>query len=107
MKDKGHTDERKLMKKSEPLKNKEERLLLALGKTSGIWNWMDVNSDKQWWSPKFYELLGYKDKEIAASVSNFRALLHPDEEKEVWNSIEMHINDGIRYDIEFQLKTKS
>ncbi len=43
MKDKGHTDEHKLMKKSESLKNKEERLLLALGKTSGIWNWMDVN----------------------------------------------------------------
>ncbi len=52
-------------------------------------------------------MLGYKDKEIEASVSNFRALLHPDEEKEVWNSIEMHLNDGIRYDLEFQLKTKS
>lgn len=107
MKDKGHTDEHKLMKKSGSLKSKEERLLLALGKTSGIWNWMDVNSNKQWWSPKFYDLLGYKDKEIEASVSNFRALLQPDKEKEIWNSIEMHINDGFRYDMEFQLKTKS
>lgn len=107
MKDKGHTNEHKLMKKSDPSKNREERLLMDLGKTTGIWNWMDVNSNVQWWSPKFYELLGYEDGEIAASVSGFRALLHPNDQKKIWNSIEIHLKNEIRYETELQLKTKS
>lgn len=99
--------ERKLMKESTPLHNKEERLLLALGTTSGIWNWMDVGSEKQWWSSKFYELLGYNDGEIEASVSNFRALLNPKEQEEVWNSISKYFTAGGQYEIELLLKTKS
>jgi len=56
-----------------------KRLELAIeGGNDGLWDWMDVRHDEQWWAPNYYHLLGYTEEEMPASSSNFTSLLHPD-----------------------------
>ena len=69
----------------------ETRYNLAVnGISAGIWDWVDVTSDKEWWSPQFYELLGYDNGEIEANLNNFRSLLHPDDQAHTFTALEDH-----------------
>ncbi|MEQ9069770.1 MAG: PAS domain-containing protein [Gimesia chilikensis] len=47
--------------------------------TEGVWDWVDLDAQEQWWSPRFYELLGYRDQEIESSLDTFERLLHPED----------------------------
>ncbi len=92
----------------EKLKKSEERLDLAINGTSdGIWDWTDVNKDQEYWSPKFYEHLGYRDQEIPASYSRFKELIHPDDLVAYSKVEEDHFNNNTPYDIEFRLRCKN
>ena len=92
----------------ELLKESEERLKLAImGSKSGIWDWIDVNGDTEWWSPQFYELLGYENEEIEASLANFGAMLHPEDKERTFALVEQHFAGEADFDIEYRLKTKS
>lgn len=77
------------------------------GSSAGIWDWKDVNEEEEWWSPQFYKLLGYKDKEIEASLPNFSAALHPDDTERTFAAVEAHFTKKVPFDIEYRLKTKS
>ena len=51
------------------LERSQQRVDLALrGISSGLWDWPNVNQDAQWWSPRLYELAGYKTDEMASSA---------------------------------------
>jgi len=89
------------------LQNERERFeLAAVGASVGIWEWLDVNGSEEYWSSKFYELLGYQDQEINASIENFRALLHPDDQARTFAAVQKHFDDNVPFDIEYRLKTK-
>ena len=93
---------------AQTLKESQERFALAVqGSNSGIWDWFDVARDEEWWSPRFYELLGYEEGEITASLSQFKALLHPDDQEDTFNLVEAHFKGTAAFDIEYRLKTKS
>ncbi|WNO08465.1 PAS domain-containing protein [Teredinibacter sp. KSP-S5-2] len=81
--------------------------LVAQGASVGIWDWYDSSSDDAYWTPKFYELLGYENNELHASLSGFLSLLHPEDHEEVMKAVNEHIKTGIPYDIKYRLKTKS
>ncbi len=90
------------------LRESEERFSLAVeGSNDGLWDWPDVDNDKEWWSPRWYELLGYKDREIEASYSNFLRLLHPDDLKKTKEAISAHFEQREPVDIEYRLRTHS
>ena len=56
-----------------------DRLTLAIeGSSDGLWDWIDVQSSAQWWSPSYYALMGYTTDELPASVQAFHSILHPD-----------------------------
>ena len=56
------------------LRTSQERFDLAVqGSNDGLWDG-DISTDREWWSPRFYGLLGYEVGEIEAS---FQDLLHP------------------------------
>ena len=85
----------------------ETRYNLAVsGISAGLWDWFDVNGEGEWWSPKFYELLGYEDREIEASLPNFRELLHPDDQDRTFSAVQAHFKDNLPFMIEYRLKTK-
>jgi PAS domain S-box-containing protein len=56
-----------------------DRMALAIeGGTDGLWDWMDVETDTQWWSPSYYTLIGYTPEEMPASATSFTQLVHPE-----------------------------
>lgn len=85
----------------------EQRLRLAVAATnSGIWDWVDVNADEEWWSPRFYELLGYEKDEIEPSLTNFADFLHPDDKERTFSLVSDVFAKKSEFDIEYRLKTK-
>ena len=100
--------EEELKQKNDALRITEERLLLATeGTTAGIWDWQDVSKDSNWWSPRFYELLGFKNNEMPASIKTLNGLLHPDDSARAVKLMEDHFKKQARFEIEYRLKTKS
>ena len=56
-----------------------DRMALAIeGGSDGLWDWLDINADAQWWSPSYYTLMGYTPEELPASLASFSSILHPD-----------------------------
>ncbi|MBD3382875.1 MAG: PAS domain S-box protein, partial [candidate division Zixibacteria bacterium] len=97
------------IKKAElKLRETEERFSLAMrGSNDGFSDWTDVSSDKIWWSPRFFELLGYKPFEFQPTMGKFKELLHPEDHKKVSQAIEDHFENDNDFDVEYRLLHKS
>lgn len=76
------------------------------GTSAGVWDWIKVGEEEEWWSPTFYELLGYKDKEIEATLTNFGAALHPEDTERTYALVDDHFNKKVPFNIEYRLRTK-
>lgn len=88
------------------LRQSEERLDLAVrGTSDGIWDaW--IGSAKEYWSPRFKELLGYAEDEIDATYEQFLALLHPDDKAGTFEAVRLHLEENHPYDHEYRMRTK-
>ncbi|MBE1300726.1 MAG: PAS domain S-box protein [Alteromonadaceae bacterium] len=86
------------------LKSQERFQLAIQGSSVGIWDWFDVNKDKQYWSPRFYEMLGLKDNEISASLTNLRKLIHPHDRERTFAAINSHFDMEAPFEIEYRLE---
>lgn len=74
---------------------------------AGIWDWY-LEDNSEWWSPRFYELLGYQDGEIQASYNTFlNILLHRDDKEKVVDAVEEHLKTGAPYKVQIRMKNKS
>ncbi len=90
------------------LQESEKRFSLAVaGANDGIWDWMDVSKDEEYWSPRFLQLLDYQEGEIEPSYTNFLKLLHPSDFPKVKEAVEKHFEEGTPFDTEYRLKTKN
>ncbi|MBC8173885.1 MAG: PAS domain-containing protein [Chitinophagales bacterium] len=90
------------------LRHTRTRHILAVdGIAAGIWDWMDVNKEELWWSPRLYELLGYADQEVTASMETFKKILHPDDRERTFDLLRKHLTAGGKYELEFRFLTKS
>ncbi len=97
-----------LEQSAQGLKSSEERFALAAkASNSGIWDWIDIDQEKGWWSPRFYELLGYENNEIPATHTQFRKLLHPEDRKHAAEAVEALKAGRTSFDVEYRLKTKA
>ena len=93
-------------KAEQALRESEERFDLAVkGSNDGLWDWIDVEKEVMWMSPRLYELLDYGSGDTLPTISLFKSLLHPDDTKRVWDHIMAHIKDRAPYDIEYRLLT--
>lgn len=85
-----------------------ERYNLAIdGGSDGLWDWMNVHSHEEWWSPQFFRLLGYEPNEIEADLVTFDQMLHPDQQQSTFAAMEAAFRDYQPFDVEYQLRTKS
>ena len=92
----------------EELQANAERFNLAIdGGSDGLWDWMNVHSQEEWWSPQFYRLLGYEPNEIEANLVTFDEMLHPDDQRATFLAIEKAFKDHLPFDVEYRLRTKS
>ncbi|WP_419905488.1 CHASE domain-containing protein [Kiloniella sp.] len=99
---------REVKAKTQDLIKSEQRFSLAAeGSGVGIWDWFEIQGDETYWSPQFYDLLGYRDKEIKSSHDRFISIIHPDDVEYSVSMMNRHLNEGEVFDIELRLQTKS
>ena len=75
----------------------EERLRLALrGSNDGVWDW-NIIDNSVYFSPRWKEMIGYKDNELPNEVPTWTDRIHPDDLEATWASINEHINSQTEY----------
>lgn len=85
----------------------EERFALAAeGSSVGIWDWIDVETDQEYWAPQFYRLLGFENNAFPPSLTAFQELLHPDDVQPIMDALEDHFRTNARYEKEYRLRHK-
>lgn len=82
--------------------------LVIASTTAGLWKWDDMSKDDQWWSPRYYQLLGFENNEIPATLKNLGDLIHPDDRDKAFKVLQDYIA-GLRSDLEYEyrIRTKS
>lgn len=91
-------------KYAKQLEENNHKYHLAIdGTNMGLWSW-DVETDHNYWSPKFYELLGYKNNGLEASFDEFVRRLHPGEKDSVLFALDNHLASDSKYEVEFRLR---
>ena len=92
----------------EALRMSEIRFKLAAdGASVGIWDWLNVDEDVEYWSPNFYRLLGYQPGEMKASIETFQRLLHPDDSDATFAALTRHYENRTPFHVEYRLRHKS
>ena len=74
--------------------------------TEGVWDWVDLDAQEQWWSPRFYELLGYRDQEIESSLDTFERLLHSEDAVQTMLGLRSALENTSRFEHNFRLRVK-
>jgi diguanylate cyclase (GGDEF)-like protein/PAS domain S-box-containing protein len=89
------------------LKLSQERFNLAVtGSSDGLWDW-NIDTREVYYSPRFKQLLGLRDHEMAATYEALISRLHPDDQEATEAAFEDHLERGRPFDIEMRLQTKS
>src|SRR5262249_20319191 len=84
----------------------EERFELAVrGSNDGLWDW-NVLTDEVYYSPRFKDLLGYQDHEVANRLASFKDLVHPEDLDPTWQALTAHLERQAPFDMEVRLRTK-
>ncbi len=79
----------------EALRESEERYVLsARGANDGLWDW-DMKSNVVYYSPRWKSMLGYEDKEITNTPTEWLDRIHPADRMQVETELTAHINNHI------------
>ncbi|MCF7912221.1 MAG: PAS domain-containing protein [Candidatus Cloacimonetes bacterium] len=80
--------------------------LTVKGSNDGLWDWKDLGSDQQWWSPKVFSLLHYSETEIKPCRASFKKLVHPADINRELEMMRDHLESNLPYDIRLRLQLK-
>ena len=102
-----HTDITERKKWESELKNAQYRLELALDAGEhGIWDW-NLETHDTYFSPVYFTMLGYDDRELPMNLDTFGQLIHPEDKKRVMPVIMKAVEAGTSYECEFRLRCKN
>ena len=103
-----HTDVSASKAVQQRLAETADRLTLAIeGGSDGLWDWLDVRADAEWWSPTFYAMLGLQPDEVAAGRESFASLLHPGHLAPWREAVDDALAGRRAFDMEFLLRVAS
>jgi len=89
------------------LRESIERYELAVkGTNDGLWDW-NIQTGEDFFSPRWKEILGYREDELAPTTNSLAELLHPDDRDRTLKAVEAHLTDRTPYDIEVRMRHKS
>ncbi|MGB3615991.1 MAG: PAS domain-containing protein [Elainellaceae cyanobacterium] len=90
------------------LRESEERLRLALdGSSGGLWDW-NIETNEDYLSPRWLEMLEYEPGNLPAHYDSWSELIHPEDREWVTGQLEAHLKDeSVPYRFEYRMLTKS
>jgi len=95
-----------LFKVNEIIEETKIRLELAIDAGDhGFWDW-NLITNNTYFSPSYYTMLGYFDKELPMNLDTFMKLIHKDDTNIVMPIVQNSIEAGKPYEVEFRLKCK-
>ena len=90
----------------ELIKWKERYKLALAGANDGLWDW-NMETNEVYMSPRFKEMLGYKDSELPSQFSSWEDNLHPEDTVHAHNAIDDYLNGVVDdYTVEFRMRHK-
>jgi diguanylate cyclase (GGDEF)-like protein/PAS domain S-box-containing protein len=83
----------------------EERYALAVrAANDGIWDW-NLRTSEIYFSVRWKEMLGYRDDEIGAEVSEWLKRIHPDDQSQVRAALDTHLRDSTpHFECEYRIQ---
>lgn len=101
------TDVTELKQTERALHKSEERLQLILrGANDAAWDW-EIRSNEFYYSPRWWQMLGYEPEEIPADAQLWIRLLHPRDRAQSTAILEQSIREGRNtYSMEYRLRHK-
>ena len=84
-----------------------ERFALAVrGTNDGIWDW-DIRSGEVFFSPRWKDMIGYEDHELANEFSTFETRVHPEDHDRVMKTVNDYLCGSLdHYSVEFRFQHK-
>lgn len=104
-----HVDIHEMKSLQAELSELSERYAFAIAGTSdGTWDWK-LGTDEVWYSTRFWTLLGFPagGPFPANQLHSLLDRLHPEHKEMVQTAIQEHLDNGVLYDVEYQLKLVS
>ena len=92
----------------EALYKSEERFELAMqGASDGLWDW-NLETNAVYYSPRWKAMLGYAEHEISAHLSEWKRLVHPEDEGLVLKIVKAYLDKKIPFfRITFRMQHKA
>lgn len=89
------------------LEASEERFALAMrGANDGLWDW-NLVTNEVYFSPRWKEMIGYGDSELANDFNEWERRLHPDDVGQTLDEIQAHIRGETEaFHVEFRMHHK-
>lgn len=89
------------------IRQNEQRLQYALnGANDGLWDW-NIESNEVYYSPRWFEMLGYHANELTSSFETWEKLVHPDDIVKAKEKIQEYIEGKSEtFDVEFRMLHK-
>jgi PAS domain S-box-containing protein len=85
----------------------EKRLARTVrGTRDGVWE-LDIAADRFWFGPRFEEMLGYGEGELALTQEGFYALFDPDSRLHTLEDIKAQMLDSSTFDVEARVRHKA
>jgi PAS domain S-box-containing protein len=100
---------RSLDMQHETLRRNERRLSLAISATAdAVWEW-NIITGETYYSPRWYEMLGYDAGRVQMTFESFKSLVHPDDVASVIDQIRLSLasRGGPAYAAEFRMRHKN
>jgi PAS domain S-box-containing protein len=95
------TDERE---DTEKLRRNRDRFELAVnGSSAGIWDW-EITTDKVYFSPRWKEMLGYKDHELSNEHETWQELIHAEDRPKMQDALDRYLrNEADTFEVEYRM----
>ena len=86
------------------IRESQERYTLAVaGSSNGLWDW-NVITNEVFYAPRWKEILGCTDADLANTFEAWSSRLHPDDQDRVMAALQNHLENRVPYNIEYRLR---